>query len=279
MARTAIVTDSTADLSRAEAERLGLTVIPLVVNWEGQTFRDRVDMSADDFYTRLRSTKSLPKTGAPSLGAFEDAYRALLEEADGIVSVHISGKLSGTLGVARAAAEAVAPDRIVTIDSSYVSQPLGWLARRGLELAHDGQSARQIGEALQEMSGRLRAFFILDTLEFLQRGGRIGRAQALAGTLLNVKPILTIEQGEVRPVERVRTLSGAMRRLVEMVHDLGPTEHLGVLSGGAGAGADQLEALLQADLPERQIERAEIGPVVGTYGGPGAMAACAVLTG
>ena len=273
-----IVTDSTADLPAGVAEKYGIAVVPLAVNWDGQSYRDRIDMTTGQFYTRLSGSKSMPKTGAPSMGAFEETYRQLLDEgAESIVSVHISGKLSGTLGVAQSAASSVDARRIRTVDSAYVSLPLGWLAERGASMAEQGANAETIARALEVMVPRLRALFLLDTLEYLQKGGRIGKAAAMAGTLLNVKPILSIREGEVHPVERVRTSNAALKRLVELTKAMGPLERVGIIYGGDENRANEVEALLRPTYPDQTITRAEIGPVVGTYGGPGVIATCAIL--
>jgi DegV family protein with EDD domain len=264
-----IVTDSTADLRPELQARYGLGLVPLIVNWDGQTFRDKIDLTTSDFYRRLRASKSLPKTGAPSLAAFEAAFREQLQEHAAVVSVNLASGLSGTYEVARKAAETVDPRRITVVDSGSVSVCLGWLAEMAATWAREGQSPEAIVAQLEATKKRLRIFALVETLDYLQRGGRIGRAAALAGTLLSVKPILSVHHGEVAPVERVRTMKGALRRLVELVVASGPVERLGVIDADAPANAAEVERLLQSELPAVPIERGELGPVVGTHGGPG----------
>jgi DegV family protein with EDD domain len=264
-----VVTDSTADLQPALQERFGLGLVPLIVNWDGQTFRDKIDLSTADFYRRLRTSKTLPKTGAPSLAAFETVFREQLKQHDAVISVNLAARLSGTYEVARRAAESVDPQHISVVDSGSVSVCLGWLAEMAATLAQKGHEPAAIVEQLENARGRLRILALLETLEFLQRGGRIGRAAALAGTLLSVKPILSVREGEVSPVERVRTMNGALRRLVELVVGLGPVERLGVVDGDSGTHATEVANQLRARYPDLQIERGELGPVVGTHGGPG----------
>jgi len=264
-----VVTDSTADLQPALQERYSLGMVPLIINWDGKTFRDKLDLSTADFYSRLRNSKTLPKTGAPSLLAFETAFREQLQQHDAVISVNLASSLSGTFAVAQKAAESVDPQRISVVDSRSVSICLGWLAEMAASLAQQGFERQAIVEKLEEARGRLRIFFVVDTLEFLQRGGRLGRAAALAGTLLSVKPILSIRDGEVAPVERVRTMKGALRRLVELVAALGPIERLGVVDGDAAASTAEAERLFQARYPELTIERSALGPVLGVHGGPG----------
>jgi DegV family protein with EDD domain len=264
-----VVTDSTADLRPELQARFGLSLVPLIVNWDGRTFRDKLDLSTSEFYQRLRTSKTLPKTGAPSLAAFEAAFREQLKHHGAVISVNLASKLSGTYDVARKAAQAVDPQRISVVDSGSVSVCLGWLAEMAATLAQQGLEPAAIVERLEEARGRMRILALVETLEFLQRGGRIGRAAALAGTLLSVKPILSVNNGEVAPVERVRTMQGALRRLVELVVGMGPLERLGVVDADAAANAADVDRQLRSHYPDLTIDRGELGPVVGTHGGPG----------
>jgi fatty acid-binding protein DegV len=234
--RVGLATDSTADVQPDLLERQVVEVVPLVINWDRQTYRDKVDLPSAEFYRRLRGSKSLPKTGAPSLAAFED-------------------------------------------DSGTFTRGLGWMLEAAAWLATAGADAEEIARVVAGMKPRVRIFAILDTLEYLQRGGRIGRAAAFAGTLLNVKPILEITDGEVHPVERVRTLNGAIRRLVETVVRLGDVERLAVMHGDAEAGARELERQLQPHVPRLAIEHGEIGSVLGVHAGPGVIGTAVLLAG
>jgi len=264
-----VVTDSTADLDPKVQARLGVAVVPLIVNWDGQTYRDKIDLGPVEFYRRLRTSKTLPKTGAPSLAAFENTFREQLREHDAVVCLNLAATLSGTFEVARRAAESVAPNRIFVVDSGSVSVCIGWLAELAVTLAAQGVEPNAIADELNAAKSRLRILALLETLTFLQRGGRIGRAAALAGTLLNVKPILSVRDGEVAPVERVRTMNGAVRRMVELVAAQGAIERLGVIHADSLTTAADVEAQLQARFPDITIDRGELGPVVGTHGGPG----------
>jgi DegV family protein with EDD domain len=266
---TAVITDSTADLQPELQDRLGLAIVPLIVNWDGKTYRDKIDLSASEFYRRLRTSKTLPKTGAPSLAAFEAVFREQLKEHTAVICVDLASKLSGTYEVARRAAESVDPRRIWVLDSKSVSVCIGWLAEMAVTLARRGVEPAEIVTQLEEARERLHILALVETLEFLQRGGRIGRAAALAGTLLSVKPILSVREGEVAPVERVRTMHGALRRLVELVVAQGPVERLGVIHADSPTNAAEVEQQLRARYPEVTIDRGELGPVVGTHGGPG----------
>src|SRR5437667_4078672 len=269
MSSIGVVTDSTADLQPALQERYGLGMVPLIVNWDGQTFRDKIDLTTADFYQRLQTSKTLPKTGAPSLAAFEAAFREQLKTHDALISVNLASKLSGTYEVARKAAESVDPQRISVVDSGSVSVCLGWLAELAATLAQQDVAPAEIVKRLEDTRGRLRILALVETLEFLQRGGRIGRAAAMVGTLLSVKPILSVRDGEVAPVERVRTMNGALRRLVELAVALGPLERLGVVDGDSPNNASHVARQLSAHYPDLAIDRGALGPVVGTHGGPG----------
>lgn len=277
--RVGIVTDSTADLPPALQERYGIGCVPLVVNWDSQTFRDKIDLTTAEFYRRLRTSKSLPRTGAPSLAAFEAVYREQLAQHEAVVSVHVASRLSATAEVARRAAESVDPRCIRVVDSGSVSIGTAFLVEAAAQMAHEGRDVSAIVEHLEAARERLRIFAVLETLEFLQRGGRIGRAAALAGTLLNVKPLVAVRDGEVQPVERVRTMTGAMRRLVELVIGLGPVERLGVIDGDAASNAAQVERQLRAHYPDLRVDRGELGPVVGTHAGPGLVGVGVLLAG
>src|SRR3979409_1049208 len=249
MGSIGIVTDSTADLQPALPERYGLGMVPLIVNWDAQTFRDKLDLSTADFYRRLRTSKTLPKTGAPSLVAFETAFRDQLKQHRAVVSENLASKLSGTYEVARKAAQSVDPQKISVVDSGSVSVCLGWLAEMAATLSQHDATPAEIVEHLEEARSRMRIFALVETLAFLQRGGRIGRAAALAGTFLSVKPILSVNNGEVAPVERVRTMNGALRRLVELVVGLGPLERLGVVDAEAAMERAEGDRPARGDSP------------------------------
>lgn len=277
MSSIRVVTDSTADLDEEEAGGLGIVTVPLNVHWNGDTYRDKVEITIDEFYRKLREEKGTPRTSQPSAGQFEIAYRRLLDTAEGIISLHISGKLSGTYNSALVAARNVAPDRIVVIDTLTTSFPLGVVALRVARLAKEGATLSECQALAEDMVPRLRILAGVDTLEFLRRGGRIGRAQAFVGNLLAIKLVFQVLEGEVVPVDRVRTRAAAVKRVAEAFGDLGPVEELAVLYGDNAEPADQLARLIQAARPGLKIARGRIGPVLGTHTGPGVFAVGAVL--
>lgn len=272
-----VVTDSTADMNAEEADRLGIVAVPLNVHWNGDTYQDKVEIQIDEFYRKLREEKGTPKTSQPSAGQFEEVYRRLLKEADGIISVHISGKLSGTLNSAQIAARNVAPDKIAVIDTLTTASSLGFAAVRVAKLAESGGSLAECSALAKDLVPRLKLYAAVDTLEFLRRGGRIGRAQAFAGNLLSIKLIFEVHDGEVHPVDRVRTRAAVIKRTAEVVSSMGAVEELSILYGDDPEPAQQLRGLVQPAFPGVEIGWGRIGPVLGTHTGPGVIGACAVL--
>lgn len=274
-----VVTDSTADMDEGEAQRLGVVVVPLNVHWNNETYLDKAELSLDEFYRKLREEKGTPRTSQPSVGRFEEVYARLLEEADGIVSVHISGKISGTVNAARLAAERFGPEKIAVVDSRNVSDPLGAVALRVAAAGQEGATLRECVALADSLVPRLRLFAAMDTLEFLRRGGRVSRFQALAGGLLSIKPVVQVVEGDVLPVERVRTRAASVRRMAELVVALGPLEDLAVLYGDDPQPADELRKLLNEMAPGQRIRGGRTGAVIGTHTGPGVFGASAIVRG
>jgi DegV family protein with EDD domain len=277
LARVAVVTDSTADFVGASPASLSITVVPLTVNWGMDVLRDGVDVTTDEFYLRLRTDSNQPKTAAPPLGIFEEVYRSLLTTNDAVVSVHVSSKFSATCSIATTAARNTDPDRVHVVDSAHTSVTLGWLAQIAAEMSALGENAESILPALRAAIPRLRIVLTLDTLEYLRRGGRIGRAQAFVGGLLNVKPILHVVGGEVHPLERVRTRGASFRRIVEIAHELGPKEHIAVVHGDSEADARILASEIASTEGLSNIPITELGPVLATHTGPGVIGVGCIL--
>ena len=268
-----IVTDSTADLPPQVAEELDITVVPLNVHFGEETFSDGVDMDSEQFFRRLTSEADLPKTSQPSVGAFLDTYRTLLEEDREVVSIHISAKLSGTMNSALQAQNQLdAGPRLAVVDSLQASQALGVVATALAQAARDGASHSDIVELARGVSERVRLFFLVETLEYLQKGGRIGKAQAFLGTLLHIRPILTVREGEVHPLERVRTRQKGIERLYQLAAACGPFQQIGVCHSTTPDEAGALGDRLQPLLPQGgKVMQTRIGPVIGTYIGPGGL--------
>lgn len=277
MATTAVVTDSTADFAGVRPEDHGITVVPLTVNWGADVLRDKIDVTTEEFYDRLRVDRTMPKTAAPPIGILEDLYRGLLTQYEDVISVHIASKLSATYSVAETAARTIAPDRIHVVDSETVSVGVGWLAVTASTMAMSGSTATEILDAMRGMVPRTRLQLTLDTLEYLARGGRIGRARAFVGGLLNVKPLLEVRDGEVHPLERVRNRATSIRRVAQLVHELGKKEMLAVVHGDCLVEAEALGQEIAALEGVTDIPITEIGSVLGTHAGPGALGIGCVL--
>ena len=264
-----IVTDSTADLTREQQQAAGVTVVPLNVHFGDQVFRDHVDLTADEFFRRLKASSQLPRTSQPAVGVFEEAYRTLRQDGDEIVSVHLSSKVSGTYNSALMAAKGVDEKAIEVVDSLSTSMALGFMALEGAKLARAGKDRGAIAERLRALVPKARVICVVDTLTYLERGGRIGKARALLGSLLNVKPILQLKDGEVVPVGRARGRPQGLSKLVELLERDGQASQLAIMHGAARADAEQLRERVAGRYPGLDILLTEIGAVLGTHTGPG----------
>ncbi|MBP8252032.1 MAG: DegV family protein [Herpetosiphon sp.] len=265
-----IVTDSTADIPADVAKKHHIHVIPLTVNFGAQSFADGVEITNDQFYGKLVASDQLPTTSQPSVGAFEELYRSI-GNSEPIISIHIASQLSGTIRSAQQAAELLPDYDIRIIDAESTTMSLGWAALIAARAASRGQSADEIVELVKSTVKRTRLLAALDTLKFLEKGGRIGKTRALLGTLLNVKPIINVLEGEVRPFEQVRTKKKAIARLLEVAKELAPFEELCVLHSRNTTEAHEFAQSLKHELGNDNIMVAEIGAVVGTHIGPGAI--------
>ncbi len=264
-----IVTDSSADLPRDLANEWGITVVPCNVVVDDVNYKDGVDMTLDEFYHRLTTSSRLPTTAQPSVADFQSVYQHLLDDGHSVVSIHVSGKLSGTVNAADQARASVSePAAVEIIDSRLASISLGLVALRAAELAADTPSPGQLAERVREELPQTHCILALDTLEYLQKGGRIGRAQAFVGSILSVKPILKLQDGEVHPLERPRNLDRAMRRLAELARGLAPLKQLAVVYSTEPQRATDLRQQLADLVPEEQIVTARFGSTLGTYVGP-----------
>ena len=265
-----IVTDSCSDLPAEAARTNGITVVPLYVIVGGETYRDGVDMTPDDFYSRLVELPSLPTTSQPSVADFQEVYRRLLGEGHQIVSIHVSSKLSATLNSAAQARESLgdAAQQIEVVDSRLAGGAQALLALSAARWAGEMTDHREVARRVERSIGRNHGFVVVDTLKYLAMGGRIGKAQALLGGVLQFKPIVGIRDGETHPVDRPRTRRRAQARIVQIVRELAPVHqlHLSYSTGPNNAMAvrDELANLVE---PEHLIE-SRFGPVLGTHLGP-----------
>jgi DegV family protein with EDD domain len=265
----AIVTDSTADLPLQLARSRSITVVPLTLNFEGRSLLDGVDIRPSEFYRKLPNATTHPTTSQPSAGSFAEAYSELLADHSDIISIHISEKLSGTYASAVQGAEMTDSKRVHVIDSQLVSMSLGLLALAASEMVSRGDDAAAIVDRTTSMREQVQTYFSVATLEFLRRGGRIGRASALLGSVLQVKPVLCIRDGLVTPLERVRTFDRALNRVVELTREVDRGKGLCVIVGHADAEADAERVARELEPHCNTLMIQPLGPVVGAHAGPG----------
>ena len=277
MTQVVLVTDSTAYLPNHLLEQYRITVMPLSIIWENQTFLDGVDLQPSEFYRRLTTTRAMPTTSQVTVHAMEHAFKKLLDQGLDVLGIFISSKFSGTVQSALLAREhlPMAADRIAIVDSLSTTMAMGWpvlTAARAAQAGENLEICRKIAETARDQSGVL---FVVDTLEFLRRGGRIGGAQALLGTVLNIKPVLKMQNGQIESVEKIRTKGKALQRILELT-----VEHIGdktpVRLAVVHANAEP-EARTLLDSARKRLSPVEtlccpLSPVVGTHAGPGTVA-------
>jgi DegV family protein with EDD domain len=267
-----IVTDSTADISPQQAQALGITIIPLTVFFGEGAYLDGIELDNAGFYTKLQESEVFPRTSQPSPTVFQEAYLRLIDRGvDGILSVHISSKLSGTYQCACIARDTLPDDvkkiPLEIIDSQSVSVGMSQAVLQAAREARMGVGLKEIKAHLLNQLSRTRVLCVLDTLEYAKRSGRLGSAAAFLGTLLNIKPIISLKDGAVIAVERPRTRSKAYTRIAELISDMGQIEQLviGESNEEVGQGlAQALKTIYQGDIP-----RYKLGAVLGAHGGPG----------
>jgi DegV family protein with EDD domain len=269
---TAVVLDSTADYPEGPQRFANWRVVPLYVRFGADSFRDYTELGPQEFYERLRSASDLPSTSQPTPGDFLEAYRGL-DRYERILSLHIPATLSGTVESARLAGEELGDGRVRAIDSGTVSAGLALLALGVQERLERGTTDEEVDAYVERFRRESRIVFTVDTLEYLAKGGRIGKAAAMAGTLLNIKPILAIERGEVVPLKRVR---GAHKAFLEFVEAFErgsadrPSLRVGIADADAPDRRDAVRDLVHRTRPQARVEvETTLGAVVGTHAGPG----------
>ena len=268
-----IVTDSTSDIPADVAERLDITVVPLNIHFGTDNYKDNVTISADEFYSRLATSSTLPKTSQPSPGDFKEIYDELGANADAIVSIHVSAKLSGTYNSAvQAAAQTSAKCPIEIVDSEQVSMGLGLTAIALAGAANNGASMEEITEVAQDTKMRAQVIGLCETLEYLEKGGRIGKAQSLVGSVLKIKPMIIVKDGEIHELGKGRTFAKSVIKLKEAARRFSPIDSLSVIYSTTPEVALEIADELKDMLPpgvDPYLTR--FGPVIGTYAGPGAI--------
>jgi DegV family protein with EDD domain len=273
-----IVTDSTADLAAEIRRDLGIEMVPLTVHFGPESFHDVVEMSTDAFWAKLRSSSHHPKTAQPSPGDFLQVYEALAKEGHEILSIHLSGRLSGTISSGQIAAQMTPNAQITLVDTRSVTMGLGMMAIEAARMARDGKPVAEILTRVNAVADRMNILFTLDSLEFLQRNGRVGKAQAMLGGLLGIKPILQVDkEGLVAPADKVRGKSKVMPRALEIMQErvpAGRTINLSVLHTQAPEEASTWLTAVRQIYTVNEHFIADLGPVVATNAGPGTVGVC-----
>ncbi len=271
MEQVRVVTDSTADIPADMAANLGISIVPCYVMFGAEAYRDGIELTRDQFYQKLTASRELPTTAAPPPAAYEQVYRQLAARSEGIVSIHLAANLSNLHAAASLGAQSVREVPIRVIDSQQVTMGYGWMAVAAAEASQRGETLERIVALVESMKARARVLAILDTLEFVHKGGRVSWAKAMIGTLMKIKPIVEVRQGTVRLLERARSRARAMDRLIELVQALGPLERAIVLHANAAAEAEALADRLQSIAPRWRRLISQAGITIATHAGPGAV--------
>lgn len=274
--RIRIVTDSVCDIPPDLIARWSITVIPCFVNFGGKSYADDgVELNREIFYRDLPTTRPYPTTAAPSPGIAEEKLRTALNDADHIVAIHVPSKLSGTLNVVRLAAESVAPDRITIVDSHTLTMGIGWQVLAAAETAERTGDLAQVLEAIERTRQNQKLYAAIATMDNLKRSGRVNALVANIGTLLQIKPIVSVADSDVQSVARIRTFNKALETLLSLVRAEAPLDKLAILHISNLAGAQAFQAQLK-DIAPPDTLIVEVGPTLGTHIGPGSVGAATV---
>ncbi len=271
-AKVAIVTDSVANLPPEVSQAHNIYVIPQILNWEGQSLLDQIDISTEEFYQRLPLSKDLPKTSQPSPGQFTEHFQRVAEGAESIVAVFVSRELSGTIQSAHLGAEAMGDYPIEIVDSRSASLGLGLLAVAAARRAAAGHDYQDVAAYVRGLVPRMRVMFVVDTLEYLHKGGRIGGAKRLVGSVLSIKPVLHLEDGKIEPLASIRTKTKAIEYMLDVVLEemKGKIDvHAGVIHAAAPDDARYIADRVRSEAMPNELLVNELTPVIGANVGPG----------
>jgi DegV family protein with EDD domain len=272
MARVKIVTDSSADMPPEVVEELGITILPLTIHLGQKSLRDGVDITPADFVTRMANTITPPTTTAPTQKQFEEIFTELTKGGGEVVSIHASSKLSQTFRNAqRAALPLLGRSKIIVVDSQLITVGLGMLVTAAGRAAARGESLEEVVKLVRGMIPRIYIGFFVETLDYLERGGRIGKAQALLGNMLSIKPLLILEEGEIVALEKVRTRAKAIEKLVEFITEFTHIQKMVVLHGNTPQDVATLIEQTNLLMPNLDIAVDHYGPVTATHVGTDAL--------
>ncbi|MCM3251353.1 DegV family protein [Priestia aryabhattai] len=273
MAKIKVVTDSTIDLTLEEAEKYGIEMIPLCINIDNETYLDRVELTPTDFIEKMKNSKELPKSSQPAIGSFVEVYKRLVSEGYDVISIHMTGGMSGTVRAAESAAQMV-EGNITVVDSMYITKALSFQVLEAVKMIEDGHTVEEIITRLEEVRQNTNLFVVVDTLENLVKGGRIGRGKGLIGSLLNIKPIASLADGVYTPVAKVRSHSQIVKFLTKQFeeHTEGKSiKGVGLVhADGFGLASKLKESIVKArGYTHFSIE--DTTPIISTHTGIGAI--------
>lgn len=277
MPRIHIVTDSSSDLPKSTKEQYNIHVVPLSIQFGEEIYRDGVELSAEQFYQRLAESADLPSTCQPSPADFVKCYEEISEPGDEIISIHLSSKLSGTYQSAVLATTMVEDRKIHVIDTKAASMGIGLVVVAVAEAVQNGASVQEAVELAERVIDELNVYFVVDTLEYLRRNGRIGAASALVGSLLNIKPVLTLENGIVTPFDKVRGKAKAVRKIYDLLSDYakarpGQKIRIGLSHGNTMEEAQRVIDKIKEEFSNYDLIVELVGPTIGVHAGPGTVA-------
>ena len=265
-----IVTDSVADLPSQVVKELDITVVPILIRWGEELYRDGIDLTAEQFYERLKRSKIPPSTSVPSPGTFAEAYDKLAEEANEILAIIVTSRLTGTYNVALQSIGLMKRKcRVEVLDSKCATMAEGFVVMKAAQAAQAGASLDEVMEVTRKTIPRVDFLSTFDTLEYLKRGGRIGKAQAFLGSILKVNPLITLRDGVVEPVGRTRSRAKAIDRLCEFAMSYSHIEEIAIEEATTPDEAEMIAERLSAKFPKERIYRSKPSPVIGAHTGPG----------
>ncbi|MFH1416163.1 MAG: DegV family protein [Elusimicrobiota bacterium] len=276
MKKIKILTDSTSDLPLETAGEYGIRVIPLNVHFGDKNYKDGVDLKPDDFYHLLKNDPAHPMTSQPTHEDFKAVYAEMTADGSDVVSIHISSKMSGTVGSAETAGKELDNGRIHIVDSGQVSISLGMIALECAKAVSNGADLQEVISLTEKLKKRIKLYFIVDSLEYLEKGGRIGHAAAIIGGILHIKPILMLHDGTVCPFEKIRGTKKVLLRLEELLRDFMDTHgkdnvKVGFIHAACNDSLEKFKEKISGIYDPRHTVTVEIGPVVGTHVGPGVL--------
>jgi DegV family protein with EDD domain len=275
MSEVAVITDSTAYLPEQLLTQFQIGVVPLNVIWDNQTYQDGIDITPEDFYSRLQDSDTLPSTSQPSAAAFRAVFEDYLREGRPVLAVLISSEISGTVNSALQAAQELDTDQVRVVDSRTAGMATGLHVLAAARAAAEGASLEESCAAALKAQEHTEVIFVVDTLEFLHRGGRIGGAKRLLGSMLNIKPILEMRGGKIEPLEQVRTQKKALDRMLELMLDKIGDDRPVRIAGFHSQAPELMEELLantEEHVDVKETFRTVLSPVIGTHVGPGTVA-------